>query len=138
MATAEKVLKPTDLADPDPWPCWHAHGWEMASEWSMHDATNTTRAEARASALYEVGDWTEIGVWKRYVRLFTRQESWCWLHGNSPVPEDWRPGEGDAVWTFCHRSDPDAKPYWVVGLQADGPPPNPAPPVVREEDGTDA
>lgn len=134
MATAEK-LKPDDLAEPDYWPCWHACGWELADEMSMQYAGDgRTRAEARTAAVANLGDWTEIGVWKRHVRFLTRQEAWersvmntrgCEDWPLSVVPDDWRPQEDDATWDFVHGSHPDARPYWVVGLLADGSPPNP-------------
>lgn len=146
MRTAEK-LKPGDLAESDCWPCWHAKGWEQAHEYSMVDASDgTTRAEAKARSVGEIGSWTEIGVWKRHVRFLTRQEAWERFAMNAPgaedwpwsvVPDDWRPTEDDMVWEFVHRLDSDGRPYWVVGLIADGPPPRLIKPVAAVSEVTD-
>ena len=129
MATAEKP-KPTDIAVPDCWPCWHPEGWEEAAEWSMADAETHTRGEAHAAAAHDLG-WTEVRVWKRYVRFLTRQEVWFVSRGDSPVPDDWQPDEYSPVWEFVPRTHPDARPYWVVGARGDEPPPSPRPPTVR-------
>lgn len=74
MATTER-LRPDDPAERNPWPCWHEDGWECAGEWSMQDATKVTRGKAHAKAAREIGLWADVAVWKRYIRILTRQES---------------------------------------------------------------
>lgn len=29
-------------------------------------------------------------------------------------PEDWEPGDGDPVWGFCSRSEPDSRRCWIL------------------------
>lgn len=129
----------TDLAvRPNPfdeiWPCWHAGGWELASEWSVQDATRVTRAKARAAAAYD-HYWVEIGVWKRYIRVLTMQERWeWWVEGTDEgwdghpevVPSGWYTDDEDCpTWEFVHRSHPEAWPVWIVGLAENGAPMKP-------------
>jgi len=126
--------------------CWAASGWEDAGEGSVQDARTTTRGQAAAffaRCAYE--DITEVRVWKRYVRSFTRQEVWDepgrdrWVnreeqrlgdHGVGSlddlyelapvvVPDGWQPDEYDPSWQFVRRDHPDAIPVWVCGFKGD-------------------
>lgn len=140
--TDERVSPFRDL-----WPCWSSEGWEAAAEWSVQDATKVTRAQAHAAATPDF-DWTEVGVWKRYIRTFTRQERYEWWvesrtdEGWEGVPEGGVPGRPDVPpdnwdekvvmydedapqWEFVHRSHPEAWPVWVVGELRLGAPHNP-------------
>lgn len=134
------------------WPCWHADGWECAAEWSVRDARVVTRAQAHASATYDLA-WVDVRVRKRYLRELTLQEQWehhadneSWTEAdpNGPdgaerdmsetPPEDWKPHEDIPEWTFCHPTDPGSVPVWIVSDKQDRPPhrtPAPANPTLR-------
>lgn len=122
--------------------CWHADGWECATEFSVQDATKVTRAEACARFARDVGElWIDVGVWKRYIRPLDRQELYEWWVERNDwrddesgggwdahpdlAPDDWTPPEWDEEmpsWQFCAANHPDAHPAWICGLRADGPP----------------
>lgn len=132
-----------EFEDIDIWPCWHQEGWESAAEWSVRDARVVTRAKAHYAATWDY-QWTEIGVWKRYLRPLDRQEMWesycddcLWLEpdpggedgAERKMPEHppgfWVAPEGVPVWRFVKRDEPGAIPVWIVGETALGPPVKP-------------
>lgn len=116
-----------ELAVDSPSSCaWHAVHWEYARECSVSDAT-TTRGQALAAFAFGIGDFTECGAWKRWIRPFTLQEQWddrrCPDDPPSPPP-GW--SSESSCWEFVPKGTPGAWEVWVCGLRADGAPPKPA------------
>lgn len=116
--------------------CWAADGWENAAWGSVQDARAKTRGKAAAFYASETGcAWTEVHVWKRYVRPLTRAEGWeygfdRWANCNDVELEDapddpppnWEPDEYIPVWQFISRDHPEAIPVWICGTDAAPPP----------------
>jgi hypothetical protein len=164
MTSAIDYLAPDALAIQSPDDCyWAATGWEDAGECSVQSAEGRTRAQAAEAFRFDPGvAFTDVRVWKRYIRPFTRQDQWEeYLIGHvgcvrrddgtfveavprvgesadefpAEPPRDWSAHEGVACWEFVHRSTPGAWPVWVCGFRGDEPPTNPPAATPR---GTDA
>lgn len=125
--------------------CWHPQDWQMAAESSVQDATEVTRAQAQERFAREVGEpWIEVGVWKRYVRPFDRQEQYEWWVEHNDwrddetgggweehpqvAPDDWQPDPYDEdlpYWQLCLADHPNARAVWICGLRKDGAPHDP-------------
>jgi len=125
----------------DIWPCWSAHGWEMASEFSVQ-AGDIPRATAISIFARTDGcSFTEVGAWKRHIRALSRQELYeWWVEANEwrddetgggweahpdAAPDDWEAPKYDEsmpTWEFCKRDHPEAEAVWIVGLRRDGGP----------------
>lgn len=149
--------KPTDLlcADVD-YLVWSASGWwDDASLGSVQDARNRTRGKAAAYFASETtGYLPDVRVWKRHIRLWTRQDAWDYSGRDravddyeidhkcshedadkavpSVVPGDYNPSESTPSWEFVHRSVKGAIPAWICGVRDDDPPQNPAAPLNHE------
>lgn len=112
--------------------CWSADGWELAAEGSVQCALTNTRAQARSYLTFDY-DWTEIGVWKRYIRPLGRQERYEWWVESRDggwdehpdvVPDDWEDNDDEDApsWEICLPDHPEAWPVWICGEQKHGPP----------------
>jgi hypothetical protein len=146
---SQREAQPDDLLVKDVgWLCWSASGWEDAAEGSVHDARRVTRGQAAAAfARDTTGYLPEVRVWKRYARLWTRQDAWDYAgrdravddysydhdceydEADAKVPEtvpaDWDPPEGTPCWEFVTRDAAGAIPVWICACKGDQPPDDP-------------
>lgn len=128
-------------ADPDAW-VWAASGHLDAAYESVQDASDRTRAEARARYARDIGErFIDVSVWRRHARALDRQERWEWhcdqreddpdgpdgAEREMPAtpPDGWQPDPWDEdapCWEFCLPDDDGAVPVWVCGPRGSRPP----------------
>ncbi len=104
---------PDDLAVPDlsPDECY-----AFAEEEEYAIQSNRPRATAIGFFARDHGAaFVEVSCRRRYLRLFTRRESYG--GDEETVPENWTPGEADFVWAFCKRDTVGAIPCWELELK---------------------
>lgn len=82
----------------------------------IEDALRVPRATAHARFAFESGiDFPAAQTLKKYIRIYTLQESWdrCEDGDQGPEPsEGWTPPEGAATYYWSDANDPEAHPVW--------------------------